>query len=81
MFPHRDIHSYTWTFSDRKIHNQIDHILIEMRWQSSILDVRSFRRADCDTGHCLVVAKVRKKLAVPKQAARKFDGEILISGG
>jgi len=37
--------------------------------------MRSFRGADCDTDHYLVVAKVRKRLAVSKQAAQKFDGE------
>jgi hypothetical protein len=40
-----------------------------------ILAVRSFRGAVCDTGHYLVVAKVRQKLAVRKQATQKFDGE------
>ncbi|PNF43036.1 hypothetical protein B7P43_G07223 [Cryptotermes secundus] len=53
------------TFSNQ--HNQIDHILIDRRRYSSILDVRSFRAADCDTDHYLVVAKVRERLAVSKQ--------------
>jgi hypothetical protein len=75
MFPHRNIHKYTRTSSDGKTHNQIDHILIDRRWHSSILDVRSFRGADCDTKHYLVVAKVRERLAVSKHAAQKFDAE------
>jgi hypothetical protein len=36
---------------------------------------RSFRGADCDTGHYLVVAKVRERLAVSKKETQKFDIE------
>jgi len=50
-------------------------MLVDRRWHSSVLDVRSFRGADCDTDHYLVVAKVRERLAVSKQAAQRFDGE------
>jgi hypothetical protein len=75
MFPHRNIHKYPWTSPDEKTHNQIDHVLIDRRWHSSILDLRSFRGADCDTDHYLVVAKVRERLAVFKQAAQKSDVE------
>ena len=49
--------------------------MIDMRWHSSMLDVRSFREADCDTDQYLVVANVRERLSVSKQAAQKFDGE------
>jgi endonuclease/exonuclease/phosphatase family metal-dependent hydrolase len=70
MFPHRNIHKYTWTSSDGKTHNQLDHILIDRRWHASILDMRPFRGADCDTDHFVVVAKVRERLAVSQQVAQ-----------
>jgi hypothetical protein len=46
MFPHRNIHKYTWTSPDGETHNQIDHILIEGQRHSSLLDIRSLRAED-----------------------------------
>jgi len=42
-----------------------------------MLDIRSFRTADSDTDHYLVVAKVRERLAVSKKEAQKSDMEKL----
>jgi hypothetical protein len=51
--------------------------LTDKRWRSRILDVQYFRGADSDTDHYLVVAKVRERLVVSKQAAQMFDVERL----
>ena len=54
-FPHRNIHKQTWTSTDGQTHNQIDHILIDKQRQFSILDIRSFRGADYDSDHYLLI--------------------------
>ncbi len=54
------------TNGNERTHNQIDHILIYKRWHSSILDVPSFRGADCDTNHYMVVVKVRERFNLRK---------------
>ncbi|PNF40100.1 hypothetical protein B7P43_G10719 [Cryptotermes secundus] len=72
MFPHRNTHKFTWTSPDG---NQIDHIFIDRRRHSSLLDVRSFRAADCVTDHYLVVAKVRERLAESKQTPHRVHME------
>jgi hypothetical protein len=58
MFPHRNIHKFTWTSPDGKTHNQIDYILIDRRRHSSILAVRSFRTPDFHTDHHLMVTNL-----------------------
>jgi hypothetical protein len=75
MFAHRNIHKFTWTSPDGKTHNQIDHILIDRKRHSIIINVRSFRAADCDTDHYLVVAKFKERLAVSKQTTHRVHME------
>jgi hypothetical protein len=75
VLPHCDIRKYTWTSFEGKTSSKIDHVLMYRRRPSSILDVRSFGGADCDTDRYLVVAEVRERLAVSRRAARKIDTE------
>jgi hypothetical protein len=75
MLLHRNIHKYTWMSPDGKTDNKIDHFLVDKRGHFNVLDVRSFRPADCDTDHYLVVAKVRERLAVNKQRSHGFHME------
>jgi hypothetical protein len=49
--------------------------LLDKRRHSNILDVRSFRGADCDTDHYLVVAKLRERISVSKRARQNVDSE------
>jgi hypothetical protein len=74
MFPRLNIQKYIWMSPGGKTHKQIDHILIDRRRHSSVLDVRSFRAADCDTDH-LVAVKIRERLAVNKQGSHKLHME------
>jgi hypothetical protein len=76
MFPLRNIHKYAWTSSDGKTYNQVDHILVDRRRHLNVLDVRSFRAADCDSDYYLVVAKVRERLTVNTQITKFSYGEV-----
>jgi hypothetical protein len=53
--------------------NQIYHFFINRRRHSSILDVRSFKGADCDTDHYLLIVKIKERLVASKQPVNKMD--------
>lgn len=78
MFEHKDIHKQTWISNDGITRNQIDHILVDARHASNVLDVRSLRGADADTDHILVRAKVRMRISnhKNKRAERSSRWEV-----
>jgi endonuclease/exonuclease/phosphatase family metal-dependent hydrolase len=53
LFPQKNIHKWTWRAPDGKI-NKIDHVLISARHAKDIMDVMSYRRADCNSDHFLM---------------------------
>ncbi|XP_060665791.1 uncharacterized protein LOC132798086 [Drosophila nasuta] len=69
-FRHLDIHKASWLSPDRLTRNQIDHVVIDARHASNILDVRSCRGPNIDSDHYLVAAKIRTRLCVAKIARR-----------
>ena len=63
FFQHRLLHRYTWR-SPQQTETQIDHVLIDGRHFSDIIDVRTYRSANIDSDHYLVMVKLRPKLSV-----------------
>jgi hypothetical protein len=70
-FPHKEIHKQTWRYPDRKTNNQIDHILIDKRNASKMLDEKSCRAASSKSNHFLVRRKYRCKIAYSKYEPKR----------
>ncbi|WP_333765053.1 endonuclease/exonuclease/phosphatase family protein [Streptomyces sp. IBSBF 2390] len=72
-FPHKNIHKGTWRSPDKRTVNQIDHVLVDSRHASNILDVRSYRYAEDFSDHYPVIAKVRARISNAKRDKQKEE--------
>jgi len=83
LFNHKDIHKMTRRSPDGQTFNQIDHLLIDARHVSNIMDVRTFRGANIDSDHYLLISKIRSRISNARKTygsyARKFNSEKLKS--
>jgi len=79
MFPFKNIYKGTWISPDGRYSNQIDPILVNERFANNIMNVRTYRGADCDSDHFLVVSNFRVKLKTMSMKIRpgivKYDAE------
>ncbi|XP_054091892.1 craniofacial development protein 2-like [Zeugodacus cucurbitae] len=72
-FQHKKIHQATWLSPDRNTRNQIDHVVIDGRHVSCVLDVRTLRGPNIDSDHYLVAAKIRTRLCVEKRTLHTIE--------
>ena len=63
---------YTWTSPDGQYWNQIDYILCNRIWRSSIQSAKTRLGADGGTDHELLIAKFRCKLKKVGKSPRPF---------
>jgi hypothetical protein len=85
MFEHKDIHKRTWQSPDGNMFNQIDHILIDVRHCSDLRDVRSYKGANIDSDHYLIISKIRSRISKARKMlgfqAKKFNCGKLVEQG
>ena len=81
LFNHKDIHKMTCRSPDWRTYNQIDHLLIDARHVSNVMDVRTFRGANIDSDQYLLISKIRSRISNARKmygsCARKFNSEKL----
>ncbi|KAJ4432818.1 hypothetical protein ANN_21457 [Periplaneta americana] len=72
-WPVPNLNAATDDLRDGLTHNQIDHILIDKRRHTSIVDIRTFRGADCNSDHYLVIGELRERLSVAKRVEQQVN--------
>ncbi|XP_050663868.1 craniofacial development protein 2-like [Leptidea sinapis] len=70
LYQHHPRRLYTWRSPGERYRNQIDYIMINTRWRSSVKNVKTFPGADCGSDHVLLVAVFSLRLKVNHKSSR-----------
>jgi hypothetical protein len=69
----------TWRSPDGQTYNQIDHLLMDARHESNVMNVRTFRGANIDSDDYLLISKITSRISNARKVygscARKFNSE------
>ena len=71
LFPHKDIYKIAWRSPDVHRFSQIDHLLIDSRLVSHLMDARTHRCANVDSEHFLLVSRIRARISNAKKSLGK----------
>jgi hypothetical protein len=81
VFPHKNVHKVTWKSPDGETYNLTDHILIDNRHISDLVDVRSYSGANMDSDQHLIVSRLQAQIPNIKKGRgsqiEKFDISVL----
>ena len=69
---------YTWTRPDGQYRNQIDYILCNPRWRSSVQSTTTRPGADCGSDHEILIVKFRLELKKAAKTTRLFKSFMII---
>ncbi|XP_068707458.1 craniofacial development protein 2-like [Montipora foliosa] len=62
-FPPKECHKRTWRSPDVVIGNQIDHLVFNKKWRSTLQDICVLRGADIGSDYPMLMANLRLKIA------------------
>ena len=73
MFQTHKRRLFTWTSPDGETKNQIDYVLTNRRWKTSVTAARTLPGADCGSDHELLMAEIKlriKKIKNPPKTSQ-----------